>query len=64
MEGVSSCDTDGGVRVLDTQGHDGEYCDGDRGEVVGSDRGEPPCPNQPDASISSPGGRGLEGDMK
>ena len=50
--------------ALILQGHDGEDCAGDRGEVVGSDGGDPPFPHPPDASISFPGGRGVEGDMK
>ena len=63
-EGIASCDADGRGRVRYTQGHDGEECTGDRGEVVGSDGGEPTFPHPPDASISSPGGRGVKGDMK
>ena len=44
MEEISSCDADGHSRVHDIQGHDGEDCAGDIGEVVGSDGGETPCP--------------------
>ena len=44
MEGISGCDVDGRGRARDTQGHDGEGCARDRGEVVVSDGGEPPCP--------------------
>ena len=50
--------------MRDPRIYDGEEYDGDRGEVVGSDGGEPSCPHPPDASISSPGGREVEGDMK
>ena len=64
MEGIDSCDADGRGRVNDPRGHDGEYCAGGRGEFVGSDGGEPPLPHPPDASISSPGGRGVKGDIK
>ena len=63
MEGIASCDADGCGRARDTRGHDREDCAGDRGEVLGSDRGELPCPHAPNASISSPGGRRVEGDM-
>ena len=64
MEGIASCDADGRVRARDPRGHGGEDCAGDRGEVVGSYGGERPCPHPPDASIFSPGGRGVKGDMK
>ena len=64
MEGVSSCDAYGQGRARDPRVHDREDCAGDRGEVVGSDEGEPPCPHPPDASISSPGVRGVGGNMK
>ena len=64
MEGIASFDADGRVRAHDPRGHDGEDWAGDRGEVVGSHRGEPPCTHPPDASISYPGGRGFEGDME
>ena len=63
-EGIDSCDEDGCSRARDPRGHDGEDCAGDRGEVVGSEGGEPPCPHPTDVSISSPGGRRVEGDMK
>ena len=49
MEGIASCDADGHGRKRDPRGNDGEYCAGDRCEVVGSDGGENPCPNPPDA---------------
>ena len=64
MERIASSYADGRGRPRDTQGHDREGCAGDRGDVVGSDGSEPPFPHQPDASISSPGGRQLKGDMK
>ena len=64
MEGIASCDADGCGRARDPRGHDGEDCVGNRGEVVGSDRGEPPFPHPPDASISSLGGRGVKGNIK
>ena len=63
MERIASSYADGRGRPRDTQGHDIEGCAGDRGDVVGSDGSEPPFPHQPDASISSPDGRGLEGDI-
>ena len=49
MEGIASCDADVCGRARDPRGHDGEDCSGDRGEVVGSDGGEPPCPHPHDA---------------
>ena len=64
MEGIDSCDADGCGRARDTWGHDRQDCSRDRGEVVGSDRGKPHCPHPPDASISTPGGREAEVDMK
>ena len=64
MEGIASCDADFRSRARDPWGHDEEDCTGDRGEVVGSDGGDPPCPHTPDASSYSPGGRGVKGDMK
>ena len=64
MMGISSCDAYGRVRARDPWGHDGEDCSGNIGEVVGSDRGDPPFPHPPDASISPRGGRGVEGEMK
>ena len=64
MEGIASCDADGYGRVRDPRVHDGEECARDRGEVVGIDGGEPPFPHPPDAYISSPGGRRIEGDTK
>ena len=64
MEGIDIFDEDGRGKAHDPRGHDGEYCAGDRGEVVGSDGCEPPCPHPPDASVSYPDGRGVEGDMK
>ena len=64
MEEIDSCDAYGRGRARDPRGHDGEDCARYRGEVTGSDGGEPPCPHPHDASISSPGGRGVEGDMK
>ena len=64
IEGIVSCDADGRGRVRDLRVHDEEDCSGDRGEVIGSDGGEPPCPHPPDVSISSPGGRGVNGNMK
>ena len=64
MEGIDSCGADGRGRTRDPQGHYGEDCAGDRGKVVGSDGGDPPCPHPPDASVSSPGVRAVEGNMK
>ena len=64
MEGIDSCGADGRGRTRDPQGHYGEDCAGDRGKVVGSEGGETPCLGLPDASIYSPGGRGVKGDMK
>ena len=64
MEEIASCDADGCGSARDPRLHDGEDCAGDRGELVGSDGGEPPYPHPPDASIYSPGGRGVKGDMK
>ena len=64
MEGIASCDIDGRGRARDIRGHEGEDCAGDISEVVGSEGSEPPCPHTPDASISSPGVRGVEGEMK
>ena len=64
IEGIASCDADGRVRARDPWVHEGENYSGYRGGVVVSDGSEPPCPHPPDASISSPGGRGVEGDMK
>ena len=59
MELISGYDVYGCGRARDPQGHDGENCAGYRGEVVGSDGGEAPCPHPPDASVSSPCGRGV-----
>ena len=42
MEGVASFDADGRGRAHDPRGHYGEDYASDRGEVVGSDKGEPP----------------------
>ena len=64
MEEIDSCDVDGRGRSRDTQGYDGEDYTRDRGEVVGSDRGEPPCAHPPDSSISYTSGRLVKGDMK
>ena len=64
MEGIASCDADGRGRARDYRVNDEEDYSGDRGEVVGSDGGEPPFPHPPDASTSPPGGIGVEGDMK
>ena len=49
MEGIDSCDVDGGGRARDPQGHGREEYSGDRGEVVGSDVGDPPFPHPPGA---------------
>ena len=64
MDGIASCDADFRSRAHDIQGHYGVDCAGDRGEVVGSDGGEPPFPHPPDASIYSPVDREAEGDME
>ena len=64
MEGIDSCDEDGHGRAHVPQGHDGENCAGDRGEVIGIDVGDPPCPHPPDAYISFPGGIWVKGDIK
>ena len=64
MESIDSFDSDGRGRARDIQGHDGEDCAGDRGEVVGSDGGETPCPHPHYASIPPPSCRGVEGDME
>ena len=64
MGGIDIFDADGRGRARDARGHYGEYCARDRGEVVGIDVGEPPFPHPPNASISSPSGIGVEGDMK
>ena len=64
MEGIASCDAYGRGRAHDSWGHDGEDCARDRGEVLGNDGGEPPCTHPSDASISYPGDRGVEGNMK
>ena len=64
MEWIDSCDADIRIRERNPRGHDGDDCTGDRGEVLGSDGGEPPCPHPPDASIYSPGGRGVKRDIK
>ena len=64
MEGIASCDAYGRSRARDPRGHDEEECSRDRGEVVRSDVGEPSCPHPPDASISYPGDKGVEGNMK
>ena len=64
MEDIASCDSDGCSRARYPQGHEREECAGDRGEFVGSDGGDPTCPHPPDASTYSPGGKGVEDDMK
>ena len=64
IEGIASCDADGRVRESDPRVHGREDCARDRGEVVGSDRCKPPFHHPHDASISSPGGIGAEGDIK
>ena len=64
MGEIHSRDEDGCYRASDTRDHDGEDCTGDRGEVEGSDGGDPPCPHPSDASIYSPDGRGVGGDTK
>ena len=64
MEVIASCDADDRGRVRDPRDHDREDCAGYISEVVGSDRGERPCPHPHDASISSPGGREVEDDMQ
>ena len=64
MEVVASCDTYGHGRARDPRGHDRADCAGDRGEVVGSDGGDPPFPHPPDAYIYYPGGREVKGNMK
>ena len=64
IEGIASCDADGRGRARDPRVHDREDCSGERGEVLGSDGDDPPYPHPLDATISSPSGRGVEGDMK
>ena len=64
IEGIASCDADGRGRARDPRVHDREDCSGERGEVLGSDGDDSPYPHPPDASIYSPGGRGVKGDMK
>ena len=60
MKGIASCDADDRGSERDTWGHDGEDCSRDRGEVIGSDVDEPHCPHPRYASISFPGGIGVE----
>ena len=64
MDGIAICDADGRGRECDPRGHDREDCAKYIGEVVGGDGVEPPCPHPHDASIYSPGGRGVKGDME
>ena len=64
IEGIASCVSGGHGRARDTRVHDREDYARDIGDVVRSDGGDPLFPHPPDASISSPGGRGVKVNMK